>query len=72
VEHIDSKPGTPGDSTPSTPDDEAGPVGPIANLTTYIPDRLPGFIGPVPPPLSIRYLQLLYPNLIIFVKNESI
>jgi hypothetical protein len=38
-------PGTPGGSTPSTPGDDEGPVGPIANLTTYIPDRLPGFVG---------------------------
>lgn len=36
---------TPGGSTPSTPGDEAGPVGPIANLTSYVPDRLPGFVG---------------------------
>ena len=34
-----------GGTTPSTPGDDAGPVGPIANLTTYIPDRLPGFVG---------------------------
>lgn len=37
--------GTGGGTTPSTPGDDAGPVGPIANLTTYIPDRLPGFVG---------------------------
>ena len=37
--------GTSGGTTPSTPGDDAGPVGPIANLTTYIPDRLPGFVG---------------------------
>jgi hypothetical protein len=36
---------TPGGTTPSTPGDDEGPVGPIANLTTYIPDRLPGFVG---------------------------
>jgi hypothetical protein len=38
-------PATPGGSTPSTPDEGETPVGPIANLTTYIPDRLPGFVG---------------------------
>jgi len=38
-------PAAPGGSTPSTPDDGEAPVGPIANLTTYIPDRLPGFVG---------------------------
>ncbi|MDT8434087.1 MAG: hypothetical protein RQ731_04960 [Anaerosomatales bacterium] len=36
---------TPGGSTPSTPGDDEGPVGPIANLTNYIPDTLPGFVG---------------------------
>ncbi len=36
---------SPGGSTPSTPDDDDTPVGPIANLTGYIPDRLPGFVG---------------------------
>lgn len=34
-----------GATTPSTPGEEGGPVGPIANLTNYIPDRLPGFVG---------------------------
>jgi hypothetical protein len=38
-------PPAPGGTTPSTPGDDEGPVGPIANLTTYIPDRLPGFVG---------------------------
>jgi hypothetical protein len=35
----------PGGATPPTPGDDEGPVGPIANLTTYIPDSLPGFVG---------------------------
>ncbi|MDY0088504.1 MAG: hypothetical protein RBS78_08160 [Coriobacteriia bacterium] len=34
-----------GSTTPSTPGEDSGPVGPIANLTNYIPDRLPGFVG---------------------------
>lgn len=38
-------PATPGGTTPSTPGDDDGPVGPIANLVSYIPDRLPGFVG---------------------------
>ena len=39
-------PGTGGSgTTPGGPGDSDLPVGPIANLTTYIPDRLPGFVG---------------------------
>jgi len=34
-----------GTNPPSTPGDDAGPVGPIANLTSFVPDRLPGFVG---------------------------
>lgn len=45
-----STPGSSGGSAPgttpgTTPGGDDGPVGPIANLTTYIPDRLPGFVG---------------------------
>lgn len=39
----DDSPGDSGASPPTTDDDT--PVGPIANLTGYIPDRLPGFVG---------------------------
>ncbi len=40
--------GSPGGSGDQTPGGDTGgqdPVGPIANLTHYIPDRIPGFVG---------------------------